>query len=646
MGGIVAGVAVVIVVLGMWMVRTKRRQKKKSPHRRGSGNDDIQYLVEVGSKDGLKLAYDWKSNSNKNPDGTNTLLPSPTGTDATVPASPHEFVDRTIRNTDDDDDDDDDDARKNDPEDMERGRSVVLTSPSEVSKTREAGTTAEASQTHTTTSGLGESTLNYLSSFFAKSTTPALAHDDVHSVSAIAIDRGSTGEMQGAENLKSVVSDLDGTSVSMSVPTLPSTADVLTLESFEEQHQTLQRESRGMNGGIGGVKDRKEMLESSFGKISRALSLSGKEYFNAGATTNTNTALNLSPPPPLERSHSDVSSNLSYSSSSMSSIGDQYRREGKGRTDRSHGHKKKKNRKKGVVRTTALKREVSPGGTMMPNPYFGGGNRSPDRDRRTTYPGLLAPTDTTAAALAGPSRRRATATSDPGSSNSGLGMRVPKLSSPLAWLNNAAGNTGGGGRSSSSSSSKKIRSFSNNSKRASRTSSNSRTGSQTNVIRSRSSGSGSRRSKAVEDAFKDEGYSGDEENNLETDGSTTFGAPSSDGWDPTDVLADLGANDDPDDERNHMRLFRKNGNHTGSNQLPSLLNTSTTSSSYRKKNNGGSSSFRKSSSSTKELQKLNELLPPKHPSWNQNDDTDSLFSEESNVLKFVSSVDMSVDMEI
>ena len=455
--------------------------------------------------------------------------------------------------------------------------------------------------------------------------------------------------MQGAENLKSVVSDLDGTSVSMSVPTLPSTTDVLTLESFQEQHQTLQRESRGMNGGIGGVQDRKEMLESSFGKISRALSLSGKEYFNADSNTNTdtNTALNLSSPPPLERSHSDVSSNLSYSSSSMSSIGDQHRREGKGRKDRSHGHKKKKNRKKGVVRTTALKREGSPGGTLMPNPYFGG-NRSPDRDRRTTYPGLLAPTDTTAAALAGPSRRRATATtSDPGSSNSGLGMRVPKLSSPLAWLNNSVGSTGGGGRSSlSSSSSKKIRSFSNSSKRASRTSSNSRTGSQPNVIRSRSSGSGSRRSKAVEEAFKDEGYSGDEENNLETDGSTTFGAPSSDGWDSTDVLADLGANDDPDDERNHMRLFRKNGNHTGSNQLPSLLNTTTTSSSYRKKNNGGSSSFRKSSSSTKELQKLNELLPPKHPSWNQNDDTDSLYSEESNVLKFVSSVDMSVDMEI
>jgi hypothetical protein len=550
-GGLATGFVVLFAILGLFIIRTKRRSSSSS---KKNDSNDGQYLVNINSKDlfGSTSQEDWQLNSN-----------SPTKT----PRSNSKEVEDLQKSI------------SQQMDDLEKAISLEeqQRSPSEVSKTRKSRQQLENDTSNKDISGASTS-ISYMSSFFTKlnpmQKQQQQQQEEVRSVSTNGGDNDGGGggdyttsnnnnNNDGTADGESTLSDFDDT-----VSIQPHIVTLESLESFEEQHKMTRQV----------CVVQKEMLESSFERIN-----------NVGASC-------------------AGSSNLSYSSSSLDSS------KGKSRGNSNNNNNPSipqklvfdKNRHKELEEE---KEEQRIRYSMMPNPYF-----------RRTYPGAapgatiedrslpcaLTPTDTTAATLA----RR---TTSPGS-ETGLGM-IPKLSAPAWWSSSNEKSSLDNNRSPSSRS------------RSSRSSGSRRKSRGSSISKDRRSSGSNKSSNAAATAtaaYSDDdlAYSGDEEN--------TFGVPSSDGWDPADAeLSSIG--DAPDQDEINMILFHPKGTGGNNNErsVPqSLLNNTS--------NTTAKGSFKilkqKSKSPTQK-----QAGAPEY--WNGDN---SVSSEESNVLKFDSSVSMEI----
>jgi hypothetical protein len=451
-------------------------------------------------------------------------------------------------------------------------------SPSEVSKTRTRG---QQLGNDASSKGIfrASTTTSYFSSLFTK-VNPMQKQQQQEEVRSVSTNGGNNDGGGGNNTTSKDNNSNDGTADGEN--TLSDFDDAVSIQPHIVTLQALEsfEEQHKMTRQVCVVQ--KEMLESSFERIN-----------NVGASC-------------------AGSSNLSYSSSSLDSS------KGKSRGDSNNNNNPSipqklafdKNRHKELEEE---KEEQRIRYSMMPNPYF-----------RRTYPGAapgatiedrslpcaLTPTDTTAATLA----RRTTSSGSETGSYTGLGM-IPKLSAPAWWSSSSGKSSLDNNRSPSSKS------------RSSRSSGSRRKSRGSSISKDRRSSSSNKSSSAAATAtaaYSDDdlAYSGDEEN--------TFGVPSSGGWDPADAeLSSIG--DAPDQDEINMILFHPKvtgGNNNEQSVPQSLLNntsnTSTTDPSIMAR--------RKSKSPTQKQAGASEY-------WNGDN---SVSSEESNVLKFDSSVSMEI----
>ena len=385
-GGLAAGFVVLIAILGLFIIRTKRRSSSSKKN----DSSDGQYLVNINSKDlfGSTSQDDWQLNSN-----------SPTKT----PRSNSKEVEDLQKSI------------SHQMDDLEKAISQEQQrSPSEVSKTRTRGQQLE-NDTSNKDIFRASTTISYLSSLFTKVNPMQKQQQQEEEVRSVSTNGGNNdggggnnatsnnnNNNDGTADGENTLSDFDDT-----VSIQPHIVTLQALESFDEQYKKTRQV----------CVVQKEMLESSFERIN-----------NVGASC-------------------AGSSNLSYSDSSLDSSKGKSR--GNININNNPAIPQKlvfdKSRHKELEEE---KEEQRIRYSMMPNPYVrrtypgaAPGATIEDRSR----PCALTPTDTTAATLA----RRTTSPGSETGSYTGLGM-IPKLSAPAWWSSSNGKSSLDNNRSSSS----------------------------------------------------------------------------------------------------------------------------------------------------------------------------------------------------
>jgi hypothetical protein len=385
-GGLAAGFVVLIAILGLFIIRTKRRSSTS----RKNDSSDGQYLVNINSKDlfGSTSQDDWQLNSN-----------SPTKTPRSNSKEVEDLQESISHQMDD--------LEKAISQEQQR-------SPSEVSKIRTRGQQSENDKSSKDIFS-ASTTISYLSSLFTKVNPMQKQQQQEEEVRSVSTN-GGNNEGGGGNNATSnnnnnnngtadgenTLSDFDDT-----VSIQPHIVTLQALESFDEQYKKTRQV----------CVVQKEMLESSFERIN-----------NVGASC-------------------AGSSNLSYSDSSLDSSKGKSRGNINNNNNPAIPQKlvfdKSRHRE-----LEEEKEEQRIRYSMMPNPYFrrtypgaAPGATIEDRSR----PCALTPTDTTAATLA----RRTTSPGSETGSYTGLGM-IPKLSAPAWWSSSNGKSSLDNNRSSSS----------------------------------------------------------------------------------------------------------------------------------------------------------------------------------------------------